>query len=354
MMKGLKAFIIGVAGIVLMQGCVTAPWQAKRDVAVMDGVVHTTRQGETLDAIADAYEVSPQLLSRVNGIYDPNTIKPGTRLFIPGAKELRTVEPKAVKEAKRDGLYHTVGPGETLIAIAHAYDVSTEELQRVNNIKDPSIIKTGDRLWIPRAKEVKDVEIPKVTIVTEKPIKKEEQDPRINEKIVPPPAPPKTETAESGKNTGKIVEFPREVSTIGPEKFQWPLKDNFRILRPFSESPASFNSGVDLGADIGTPVYAAADGEVQLAGGVTEELGSGYGNHIILYHGERDNKGIRTIYAHNSENLVKTGQKVKRGEMIARVGNTGQPAIADGGILHFEIREVGKAIDPMKALPPLK
>ncbi|MEW6238344.1 MAG: LysM peptidoglycan-binding domain-containing M23 family metallopeptidase [Candidatus Omnitrophota bacterium] len=353
MMKGLMALIFGVAGIVLMQGCASAPWQAKRDVAVMDGVVHTARQGETLDAIAEAYEISPQLLSRVNGIYDPNTIKPGTRLFIPGATELRSVEPKAVKEAKRDGLYHLVGPGETLAAIAHAYDISTEELQRVNNIKDISLIKTGDRLWVPRAKEVQDIEVPKVTIVTEKPVKKEAQDPRITEKIVPPPAVSRLEKTESDKPVGKTVEFPREVTTIGPEKFQWPIKINFRILRPFSESPANFNSGVDLGVDSGTPVYAAADGEVQLAGGVTDELGSGYGNHIILYHGERNNKGIRTIYAHNSENLVKTGQKVKRGDMIARAGNTGQPAVADGGILHFEIREVGKALDPMKVLPPL-
>ena len=152
----------------------------------------------------------------------------------------------------------------------------------------------------------------------------------------------------------KTVEFPREVTTLGPERFQWPIKGQFSVLRPYSKSGDNMNLGMDLGAEIGTTVCAAADGEVQLVGTPVDEMGSSFGNYIFLYHGERNKKGLRTIYAHNSENLVKKGQKVKRGDPIARVGNTGLPFKKDGGILHFRIMELADTIDPATVLPPLK
>ena len=152
----------------------------------------------------------------------------------------------------------------------------------------------------------------------------------------------------------KTVEFPREVTTVGAERFQWPIKGQFTVLRPYSKSAGNLNLGIDLGAEIGTPVCAAADGEVQLVGTPVDDLGSSFGNYIILYHGLRDKKGLRTVYAHNSENMVKAGQKVKRGDQIGKVGNTGLPFKKDGGILHFRIMELDTNIDPVTVLPPLK
>ncbi len=360
-MKGLKEFFLMIFGISIlctMQGCLNFPNKSAPDVPVMDGVMHTVREGETLDAIAAAYNVSTQLIERVNNIRPSEKVRHGNRLFIPGATELKVVQKEDKQKAKvvkQDGLWHPVRRGETLIAICRAYDKSIDEIQQVNNITDPSSIMIGQRIWIPGAFEVQDVEIPKVTIIAEAPVIENKPEPRVEEKIVPPPTPtPKAEKKDDKKPTPTPQEFPRKVEEYGPIRFQWPIKDNFRVLREFSTKIRNFNSGIDLGAEIGTPVYAAADGEVQLVGGVTDELGSGYGNHIIIYHGEQDNEGIRTIYAYNSENLVTQNQKVKRGEMIARVGDTGQPAVLkEGGVLHFEVRRGGMALNPMEILPSL-
>ena len=355
-MKGLKGFALTVCVGWLFFSCITAQRSTPPDVPTTDGVMHTVKEGETLKAIARTYEVTPQMLMRMNGITNAASLQPGSQLFIPGAKELKSVAIEKVNESKPDGLYHSVAPGETLIAIAKAYDITVRELKEVNNLSDSKKITPSQSLWIPRAKEIKDVEMQKVTIASEKPAKRKRQEPRVVEKTVPPPEPStQGEASEAIKSETPEVEFPREVTTIGDKRFQWPLKDSFRILRPFKESPPEdMNRGIDLGAAVGTTVYAAADGEVQLVGGLTDPLGSSFGNYIILYHGEWNNRGIRTIYAHNNENLVKVGQKVKRGEAVAKVGNTGRSGVQDGGVLHFEILELVKPLDPSKVLPPLK
>lgn len=90
-------------------------------------------------------------------------------------------------------------------------------------------------------------------------------------------------------------------------------------------------NGVDLAADHGTPVYAAAYGVV-----IESEVGwwnHGHGNCIVLRHGDK----LKTVYAHLSENLVKVGQTVKQGELIGRVGNTGYTRGPTGNHLHFEV-----------------
>lgn len=426
--KGLRPLLGVVFVAFLMTSCSGNLFTSRRDVPVMDGVIHTVNRGETVTAIARAYQISPQLLMRRNNLRETDTIYPGMQLFVPGATEMKVVRAEAVQREEIDGLYHTVQPGETLIGIARAYSmygVTLNELQRVNNIPDASKIYVGQRLWIPRGMEVKDVDLPRVAIVSAAPLTVDyKDDPRVENIVVPKPTPTPvvketqktiakqdepikvtdlvaasqtTKTADSTQKPvdsrqkpvktiespvvvkqpadeqpiieeskeepaskpavqGESVTFPREVTTIGDARFQWPLKGNFKVLREFNSSfnDFNFNPGIDLGADIGTEVYAAADGVVHLVGGVTDGLGSSLGNHIIIYHGERDNKGIRTLYAHNSQNLVQQGQKVKRGEPIAKVGNTGRPSVSNGGVLHFEIRELHKPLDPRQMLPPLR
>jgi len=390
-MKGLKVFVFILPMALMLGGCVT---QQPRmvDVPVTNGIMHTVLEGETLYAIANTYEVTPELIKRVNSLKNPDEIAVGTRLFIPAAEDVRVVEMVQVAQVeqvekqyqyKPDGLYHTVAPGETLIAIARAYQVTVRELERSNSIHDASTLQIGQRLWIPRAKEVKDVQIKKIRIASSTPILKKKdfepvkpvsktaepvtvvkktEDPRVETVLVHKPdsvsndAVKKTADATETKPAPKPteVDFPREVSEYGPGRFQWPVKDKIRVLRQFSTSSENLNSGIDLGVDIGSPVSAAADGEVQYVGSVTDDLGSSFGNYIIIYHGENNKKGVRTIYAHNSENMVEIGQKVKRGEQIARAGNTGRPVTQNGGVLHFEIRELDTPLNPAKILPPLK
>jgi len=96
------------------------------------------------------------------------------------------------------------------------------------------------------------------------------------------------------------------------------------------------HEGTDLTARRGTEIHATGDG-------VIEEVKSskrGYGNQIMINHGF----GYKTRYAHLSKFLVKTGQKVKRGEVIGLVGNTG---LSTGPHLHYEVRKNGRAIDPI-------
>jgi murein DD-endopeptidase MepM/ murein hydrolase activator NlpD len=95
---------------------------------------------------------------------------------------------------------------------------------------------------------------------------------------------------------------------------------------------------VDIAAPEGTEVRAAEAGTVLHAGALR-----GYGNVVILDHGG----GLRTVYAHNRENLVRAGARVGRGQTIARVGQTGR---ATGPHLHFEVREDEIPADPLRYL----
>ena len=96
-----------------------------------------------------------------------------------------------------------------------------------------------------------------------------------------------------------------------------------------------FHSGMDFSANIGTPVYATGDGVVKKAG-----WESGYGKLIIVNHGF----GYETWYAHLNDYSVRVGQKVKRGEVIGKLGNTGK---STGPHLHYEVRLKGKAVNPV-------
>jgi murein DD-endopeptidase MepM/ murein hydrolase activator NlpD len=101
---------------------------------------------------------------------------------------------------------------------------------------------------------------------------------------------------------------------------------------------ATFHEGLDFTAETGTPIYAAASGIVLSASAT-----SGYGNLVVVDHGS----GLITRYAHTSQMLVHPGEKVEKGQLIAKVGSTGR---STGPHLHFEVRLNGDALDPRKYL----
>ena len=98
---------------------------------------------------------------------------------------------------------------------------------------------------------------------------------------------------------------------------------------------AKFHAGMDFTANPGTKIYATGDGVV-----ATAEYGSGYGNHIVLNHGY----GYNTLYGHMEKIAVRIGQKVKRGELIGYVGNTGLSA---GPHVHYEVHKNGEPVNPV-------
>ncbi|TMB66540.1 MAG: M23 family metallopeptidase [Deltaproteobacteria bacterium] len=201
------------------------------------------------------------------------------------------------------GIYHVVRPGDNLFRIGKAYDVAYEELARVNRIKDVSQIHVGQRIFIPGATR----QLPVETITP----------------VEPSPATPSMP----------------EVPDSSVDGFIWPV--NGTINSGFGPRGISSHDGIDIGAPEGTPIRAIEKGEV-----IYSDQLRGYGNIIIVRH----TGGFISVYAHNEANLVREGQAVSRGEVIARVGNTGR---VTGPHLHFEIRKNNAAQDPLRYLPPL-
>ncbi|MBN2372687.1 M23 family metallopeptidase [bacterium] len=122
--------------------------------------------------------------------------------------------------------------------------------------------------------------------------------------------------------------------------FIWPLKGT--ITRGFKNEGPIHHSGIDISSPIGTPIVSTASGRVIYDG----DKMSGYGNMIIIKHNEE----FSSVYAHNRVNLVKAGERVEKGQIIAEVGVSGR---STGAHLHFEIRKNKKPVDPLLYLPNL-
>lgn len=200
------------------------------------------------------------------------------------------------------GVYHTVERHQTLWRICKTYGVDIEEVARINGIKDKAKIKVGERIFIPGATKVLKVDVYVEDITAD------------------------------GKGT--------DVS-YDKVKLIWPVRGKVTAtFSPEDRGGKKRHDGIDIAAEVGTFVHAAASGKVVYC----DDKLRGYGNLIILEH----EGGIFTIYAHNQENLVKEDMLVKRGDPIAKVGKTGN---ATGAHLHFEVRKGSRPLDPLLLLP---
>ncbi len=201
------------------------------------------------------------------------------------------------------GIYHVVGPGENLFRIGKAYDVAHDQLARINRIKDAGQIRVGQKIFIPGAVR------------------------RLPVEIITP------------SETAPVFPGLPQAWDPGLEGFVLPVSGT--INSGFGPRGASFHDGVDIAATEGTPIRAIERGEVLFS----DQL-RGYGKIVIIRHAD----GLVSVYAHNESNLVREGQFVSRGEIIARVGSTGR---VTGPHLHFEIRKNNTAQDPLRYLPQL-
>jgi murein DD-endopeptidase MepM/ murein hydrolase activator NlpD len=144
------------------------------------------------------------------------------------------------------------------------------------------------------------------------------------------------EIAGEGKQRlAKVEQLPAPDPMSG-NSFRWPVKG--RVISQFGARPdGGHNDGIDLAVPQGTPVQAAENGVVAYAG---NEL-KGYGNLVLIRH---SNNWV-SAYAHNEEILVKRGDKVSRGQVIAKAGATG--AVSQP-LVHFELRKGSRPVDPTK------
>jgi murein DD-endopeptidase MepM/ murein hydrolase activator NlpD len=203
--------------------------------------------------------------------------------------------------ARGEGIYHQVKRGENLYRIGKAYGVSHAELARANDLADASRLEIGQRLFVPGGKR----SLP-VNLIT----------------------PERAATEALAEN-----ELPQ-----GEGVFIWPLKSG-KLTSAFGPRGRSFHDGIDIGAPPGTPVRAARDGAV-----IYSDTLRGYGNVVIVQH----EGGYATVYAHNEENLVAAGMKVRQGQAVGKVGRSGRTS---GPNLHFEIRKDNIARNPIYFLP---
>ncbi|WP_242396332.1 peptidoglycan DD-metalloendopeptidase family protein, partial [Anaeromyxobacter oryzisoli] len=237
------------------------------------------------------------------------------------------------ESAPARGVIHVVQRGETLWRIARAYGIDLRELMETNGIADPRAVAAGAELFVPGASRV--VAVP----LAGDPAAAAPPSSASSASASPPaPSPERAEHHEPPRDAPPPPEPARaEASPRNAPPLAWPLRGV--LYGRFGVRAGQRHDGIDIAAPEGTEVDAAADGTVIYAGAQ-----AGYGDIVILRHDD----GLLTLYAHASAVLVREGDHVRRGEPVARVGQTGRTT---GPHLHFEVREGSRPRNPLLFLP---
>jgi murein DD-endopeptidase MepM/ murein hydrolase activator NlpD len=250
----------------------------------------------------------------------------------------------------RGGQAYKVLPGETLSELAHRYRVPMTSLARLNGVAEPYRLHAGQTLVLPtnvapppvvqRRELASAAPIARPAVVTRKlpaprPRVQEVQVAALRPEMVAHkiPAPLPRERLEASRKAA--VSLPPPLSGNG---FLWPVRGT--NTSAFGSKPnGTRNDGINIRAAEGTPVVAAETGIVVYAG---DEI-PGYGRMLLISHAD----GFLTAYAHNRDLLVRTGERVERGQQVALVGRTGNVASPQ---LHFELRDGKEPVDPVVLL----
>ena len=250
--------------------------------------------------------------------------------------------PAASHAAQPNGI-HVVGPGESLTSIGRLYGKTRQELAQANDIEPSAVVRAGQRLTIPGVRQAD--------------IKLASHAPAQQPAAQPAPAAPQAKPSATAAAPATPAASSQPVATArlatpateNPEpktasataeltgsvpSFRWPVRG--RVIAGYgAKVNGTPNDGINLSVPEGTSVKAAEDGVVAYAG---NEL-KGYGNLVLVRHAN----GFVTAYAHASEIKVKRGDQVKRGQVVALAGQTGN---VNSPQLHFEIRKGSTPIDP--------
>ncbi|MBU2964878.1 peptidoglycan DD-metalloendopeptidase family protein [Amphritea sp. 2_MG-2023] len=244
---------------------------------------------------------------------------------------------KVVSSQPPPGQYR-VRRGDTLYSIAFRYGLDFRQLAKRNNISDRYQIYPGQVLSL-KASALR----PTQASSSVKPIKKSTS---VEPAKTTKPTKPVTRTTTKKVVAAPVVASKKSASTnvnkstkpASTRALSWRWPTSGQIIQRFSNK-GKVNKGINFAGRKGAPVYAAEAGEVVYAGSGL----LGYGNLVIIHH----NQKFLSAYAHNSRILVKENDKVKTGDKIAEIGNSG----AARTMLHFEIRRDGQPVDPMLYLP---
>lgn len=242
---------------------------------------------------------------------------------------------------------YKVKKGDTLYSIAWKMGMDVKTLAEMNKIKSPYIIYENQMLTLndkgiykfnmsPRV-------FPEIKPPSQKVVKKQSNTPLNQQKVKKKLVSKNTKEYPANNSNGKVnktVSKTEKVKQISPatkkiSNWGWPAKG--KVIKSFSASQAGMK-GISIANQHGAPIYAAAAGQVVYAGNGLQ----GYGNLVIIKH----NYDYLSAYAHNDKLLVHENEKIKKGQKIATMGDSGTDSVH----LHFEIRYQGKSVDPLRYL----
>lgn len=316
--------------------------------ALPSGNTYQVKPGDTLYSIAFRYGRDYRDLASDNGIAAPYNITvgqnirltPASATVLPASQTSDADNSQAQSSVKSTvttnisnkadatsttdkitGDFYTVKAGDSLMSISRKSGVSYSNLIKINHLQKPYGIYTGQRIYLKSNSS------------------SESLADRTPQKVVPVAGGnTQTTTASSTAVPASVASAPTKVVSgksraVSGVSWMWPARGT--VIRNFS----STNKGIDIAGSRGQNVNAAASGQVVYSGNALR----GYGNLIIINH---DNEYL-SAYAHNDMLLVKEGQRVKKGQVIAKMGSTDASRV----MLHFEIRYRGNSVNPRKYLP---
>lgn len=297
-----------VAPIVDMTGARTPA--VKRSANSVPGKVrdwrpstHTVQKGETLYSIALEYGLDYRDLASWNGLGDVNRILVGQTLSL-------TAPDAGLKAAE----------GKVQATALKSPVITTQPITGSANITQPQAIK------LPYSQAA----VNQLSHIADKPV-------TINTAQATASANTAAKPAANADKPIAAVTRDSAGKEADDAALDWSWPANGPVIAEFSEAKSS--KGIDISGSRGQPVYAAAAGKVVYSGSGLR----GYGKLVIIKH----NAIYLSAYAHNQQILVKEGQTVSRGQKIAEMGDSD----ADKVELHFEVRQMGKPVDPLKYLP---
>lgn len=297
---------------------------------------YTVVRGDTLYSIAFRYGLDYHALATNNKIAPPYNLAVGQVLIL----NLKAQEAPS----------YIVQKGDTLYSIARKNNQSVSFLAGVNNLEPPYNLKLGQKILLSRADSASSTADAEKKASQSVPVAGQQSQIATNTTTT-------TTTTSGGKTTVTTNKTTTTTTTAQSQKvpanaqtpiinsktrkvagvtWSWPTTG--KVIEQFSTAEQG-NKGIDIAGNRGQAILSAADGQVVYSGNALR----GFGNLIIINH----NNEYLSAYAHNDVMLVKEGQKVKRGQHIARMGSTDAASTR----LHFEIRYRGQSVNPVSYLP---
>ena len=254
----------------------------------------------------------------------PKAVAPAVPASAASAASAPDVKPPPGAENAGKPGYYTVKPGDALIRIALDNGQSWRDVAKWNSLENPNRIEVGQVLRVvPPGVDA--------GAVTAKPVAAA---PKVESRPLDAKPPVAAASSPAAASSSAATGTPAASSDEDALAWGWPVTQS--VSAGFDEQR---NKGLDFAGKPGDPVLAVADGRVVYAGSGLR----GYGNLVIIKH----NNTYLTAYAHNRAMLVEQDQVVRKGQRIAEMGSTESDTVK----LHFEVRKLGKPVDPAKLLP---